>query len=199
MSKLEKLNLLLKETKNCSSCPLSTTRTNYVFGEGSPEAKIMFIGEGPGKNEDLLGRPFVGRSGELLTAIIEKGIGISRKEVFIANIVKCRPTINLEMKTDRAPTPDEVKACSWILCEQIDIIKPRVIVTLGNPSTKFILNTNMGITQLRGKEGSYKGIPVIPTYHPSYVLRNGGEKSPLKKEVWQDIQKVMKLAEINKS
>jgi uracil-DNA glycosylase len=194
VSKSEKLKLLYEKTHTCMACPLSKTRTNYVFGEGSAEAKIMFIGEGPGKNEDFQGRPFVGRSGELLTAIIEKGMKTSRKNVFIANIVKCRPTINMEMKTDRAPTVEETNACKWILCEQIEIIKPKVIVTLGNPATKFILNTKIGITKLRGKEASYKDVPVVPTYHPSYVLRNGGEKSPLKKDVWKDIQKVMKIA-----
>lgn len=196
MNNEEKLKVLYDETKDCKSCKLEKTRSNYVFGVGNPDAKIMFIGEGPGRDEDLQGIPFVGRAGGLLTAIIEKGMKIKRDDVYIGNVVKCRPTVNMEMKKDRPPDPDEVTACNWILQEQIDIIKPKVIVTLGNPATKFILNTKIGITKMRGQEGNYKGIPVIPTYHPSYVLRNGGENSPLKKDVWEDIQKVMKLAEL---
>jgi len=181
------------EVESCSRCKLSTTRKKIVFGEGSSTPSIMFIGEGPGKNEDLQGRPFIGRSGELLTRIIVNGMGISRDEVFITNIVKCRPTVDMKMIKDRAPDPSELKACTPFLLEQLEILKPKVIVTLGSPATKFILKTTIGITKMRGIWGEYMGIPVMPTFHPSYVLRNGGDKSPLKKNVWEDIKKVMIL------
>jgi DNA polymerase len=191
---LEKQNLLSKlqkEVEKCTRCDLSRTRTKTVFGEGNPSARILFIGEGPGQREDATGRPFVGRSGELLTKIIENGIGIPRSEVFIANIVKCRPTVDYKMEKDRAPNGAEVACCSPYLKSQIDIIKPEVIITLGGPSAKFILKTDLGITKLRGQWGIYDTIPVMPTYHPSYILRNGGDSSPLKKDVWADIKKVM--------
>lgn len=180
----------------CKLCRLATTRKTVVFGEGNPNAKVMFIGEGPGATEDATGRPFVGRAGELLTRIIEKGMGVPRSEVYIANIVKCRPTVNQEMKKDRPPEPDEVEACTPFLLNQIKLISPRVIVTLGGPSTKFILGTKEGITKLRGKWGEFQSIPVMPTYHPSYVLRNGGDKSPLRRDVWEDIKLVMERAGI---
>ena len=151
----------------------------------------MVFGEGPGKQEDLQARPFVGRSGELLTRIIENGMGIPRAEVFIANIVKCRPTVDLKFTKDRAPDREETAMCSPWLERQIEMIAPKVIVTLGGPSAKFILKTEEGITKLRGKWGDYKGIKVMPTFHPSYILRNGGDKSPLKKDVWSDIKQVM--------
>lgn len=176
----------------CTACKLSRTRNTVVFGEGSLSAKIMFIGEGPGATEDATGRPFVGRAGELLTRIIERGIGIPRSEVYIANIVKCRPTVNQEMKKDRPPEPEETMACTPYLIRQIQIIRPGAIVALGGPSTKFLLKTDEGITKLRGKWGEYQGVPVMPTFHPSYVLRNGGDKSPLRRLVWEDIQLVMK-------
>jgi DNA polymerase len=153
----------------------------------------MFIGEGPGKQEDLQGIPFVGRAGELLTSIIEKGMQLTRDDVFIANIVKCRPTVDMAGTRDRPPDKEEVKACYWILLKQIEIIDPQVIITLGNPATKFILKTEIGITKMRGKFGNYQGIPVMPTYHPSYILRNGGDSSPLKKDVWHDIKEVLKF------
>ena len=151
----------------------------------------MFIGEGPGKTEDETGRPFVGRAGELLTRIIENGMGLSRQDVYIANVVKCRPTVDQKGVKDRPPDPEETAACSPYLIRQIELIKPEVIVTLGNPSTRFLLNTQIGITKLRGIWGEYRGIPLMPTYHPSYVLRNGGEKSPLRRDVWEDIKMVM--------
>ncbi len=187
----EILGALEDEASECKKCKLCTTRTRVVFGEGDPHADIMFIGEGPGKQEDLQGRPFVGRAGELLTRIIEKGIGIPRSRVYIANIVKCRPTVELKFLKDRPPEPDEVESCTPYLLKQIEIIKPSVIVTLGNPSTKYLLNTTTGITKIRGNWGEFEGVPVMPTYHPSYVLRNGGDKSPLRKDVWEDIKKVM--------
>lgn len=186
-----KLNSLKNEVDHCQKCRLSTTRTQTVFGEGNPAARILFIGEGPGKQEDLSGRPFIGRAGELLTRIIENGIKVSREEVYIANIVKCRPTVDMKMERDRAPEKDEVAACSPYLERQIEIIQPEAIITLGGPSTKFILNESTGITRLRGKWSEYKNIPVMPTFHPSYVLRNGGDKSPLRRDVWHDIKLVM--------
>ena len=154
----EKENLLRElyvDTHLCKRCKLGTTRINYVFGEGNSSARIMFIGEGPGRDEDLQGRPFVGRAGELLTAIIEKGMLLKREDVFIANIVKCRPTVDLAGTRDRPPDKDEVEACSWILVRQIEIIQPEVIITLGNPSTKFLLKTDIGITKMRGKFYNY--------------------------------------------
>ena len=191
--KSRKLARLQKEVEKCTLCPLSRTRNKTVFGEGNPAAQILFIGEGPGRHEDETGRPFVGRAGELLTRMIEMGIGIPRSDVFIANIVKCRPTVDYKMEKDRAPDKEELSCCAPFLRKQIEIIQPGAIVTLGSPSTKFILNTDTGITKLRGHFGEYSGIPVMPTFHPSYVLRNGGEKSPLKKDVWSDIKQVMEL------
>lgn len=176
---------------HCTRCRLATTRTRTVFGEGSAYAEVLFIGEGPGRQEDLQGRPFVGRAGELLTRIIEKGMGLSRSEVYIANIAKCRPTVDLKFERDRPPEPDEVAACAPYLLRQIELIRPKVIVTLGGPSTKFLLKTEVGITRLRGRWADFQGIPVMPTFHPSYVLRNGGEQSPLRKDVWHDIKLVL--------
>ncbi len=175
----------------CKKCRLCETRNTVVFGEGNPSARVMFIGEGPGKTEDETGRPFVGRAGELLTRIIENGMGLARKDVYIANIVKCRPTVEQKGFKDRPPDPEETSACSPYLIRQIQLIAPEAIVTLGNPSTRFLLQTSAGITKLRGIWSDYNGIPVMPTYHPSYVLRNGGEKSPLRRDVWEDIKKVM--------
>jgi DNA polymerase len=186
---------LLCELRNqigdCNRCKLHTTRNNIVFGEGNPDSKIIFIGEGPGKAEDLQGRPFVGRAGNLLTAMIENGMQLTRNNVYIANVVKCRPTVDLKFLKDRPPDKEETGACSSFLLKQIEIIEPNVIITLGNPSTRFLLNIKHGITRIRGTWFEFMGIPVMPTYHPSYVLRNGGDASPLKKDVWEDIKKVL--------
>jgi uracil-DNA glycosylase len=190
-SKIKLLGDLAGQVEACRKCRLAATRNRTVFGEGNPDARVMFIGEGPGAREDQTGRPFVGRAGELLTRIIEGGMGMPRSDVYIANIVKCRPTIDQKMQRDRPPDPDEVTACSPYLLKQIDIIRPSVIVALGSPSAKFLLKTTTGITRLRGTWGEFCGIPVLPTFHPSYVLRNGGETSPLRKEVWDDIKAVM--------
>ena len=190
-----RLDALEKSLEGCTRCKLSRTRTNIVFGEGDPNARIMFIGEGPGKDVDIQGRPFVGRAGQLLTAIIEKGMKMQRSEVYIANVVKCRPTVNLEFNRDRPPEEDERDACGIFLKQQIDIIRPDVIVTLGNPSTRYLLNTKQGITKMRGNWYYYDGIPVMPTFHPSYVLRNGGDKSPLKRQVWEDVKKILEYLE----
>ena len=189
--KKELLEKLYEDIKDCVKCKLHSTRQNLVFGKGNPEADIMFIGEGPGKQEDILGVPFIGPAGELLTAIIEKGMGLKRSDVYIANIVKCRPTIDLAGTRDRPPDKDEVTACGWILKKQIDIITPKIIITLGNPSTKFLLNSELGITKIRGNFFKFNDITVMPTFHPSYILRNGGNNSPLKRLVWEDIKKVL--------
>lgn len=187
------LEELAATAQTCTLCSLAATRNRVVFGEGNPRARLMFIGEGPGKDEDATGRPFVGRAGQLLTRIIENGLKLKREEVYIANVVKCRPTVDGLGKRDRPPAPDEVAACAPYLEQQIALIAPEVIVTLGNPSTRFLLGTAEGITRLRGKWQSYNGIPVMPTYHPSFLLRNGGSSgsTPHKRDVWNDMKMVM--------
>jgi DNA polymerase len=159
------------EASTCTACKLAPTRTQVVFGVGDPNADLLFVGEGPGEQEDLRGEPFVGRAGQLLTQLIE-GIGLTRSAVYIANVVKCRPPGN------RDPQPDEIEACSPWLDRQLELIRPHVIVTLGNFATKLLLDTKDGITKLRGREFPYSRAGVtatlIPTYHPSAVLRGGG-------------------------
>ncbi|HEV7523352.1 MAG TPA: uracil-DNA glycosylase [Acidimicrobiia bacterium] len=155
----------------CTLCKLATSRTQVVFGVGSPTAELMFVGEGPGEQEDLKGEPFVGRAGGLLTQLIE-GIGLTRADVYIANVVKCRPPGN------RDPQPDEIEACAPWLDRQLELIRPRVIVTLGNFATKLLLSTKEGITKIRGTEfeftrAGHRAV-LIPTLHPSAVLRSGG-------------------------
>jgi uracil-DNA glycosylase family 4 len=175
------LESIREEIGDCTRCKLSKGRTNIVFGEGDPKAAIVFVGEGPGFEEDQQGRPFVGEAGLLLTDIIEKGMKIKRAKVYICNIVKCRPPGN------RNPEPDEVETCIGFVKKQIAAIKPKVIVTLGNVPTQNLLNTKQGITKLRGVWQDYEGIPVMPTFHPAYLLRSPGEKG----KVWEDIKKVM--------
>jgi DNA polymerase len=156
------------EALACTKCPLAATRTQVVFGVGDPHADLLFVGEGPGEQEDLTGEPFVGRAGRLLTSLIE-GIGLTRAEVYIANVVKCRPPGN------RDPQPLEIESCRPYLEAQLAFIEPRVVVTLGNFATKLLLDTKDGITKLRGKEFPFgDGAVVIPVFHPSAVLRNGG-------------------------
>lgn len=169
------------EIGDCTRCKLYQGRTNIVFGEGDPQAAVLFVGEGPGFEEDQQGRPFVGAAGQLLTDIIEKGMKIKRAEVYICNIVKCRPPGN------RNPEPDEVDACIGFVKKQIQAVRPKVIVTLGNVPTQNLLGTKQGITRVRGNWQEYEGIPVMPTFHPSYLLRSPGEKG----KVWEDIKKVM--------
>jgi DNA polymerase len=156
----------------CGECKLAAGRTQVVFGVGRADADLMFVGEGPGEQEDLKGEPFVGRAGQLLTQLIE-GIGFTRDDVYIANVVKCRPPGN------RDPQPDEIEACAPWLDRQLDLIRPRVIVTLGNFATKLLLDTKEGITKLRGQQFPFvrAGIEAVllPTYHPSAVLRSGGK------------------------
>ena len=164
----------------CRKCPLCQNRNHVVFGEGDPGAKLMFIGEGPGADEDLSGRPFVGRAGELLTKMIT-AMQFTRQEVYIANIVKCRPPYN------RAPMPEEAAGCLPYLQKQIELIKPECIVLLGASAAHFLLDRNEGITKLRGKWLDYCGIPVMPTFHPAFLLR----QESAKREAWQDLQQVM--------
>jgi uracil-DNA glycosylase family 4 len=156
----------------CALCKLAGARTQVVFGVGDPSADLMFVGEGPGEQEDLKGEPFVGRAGQLLTQLIE-GIGLTRADVYIANVVKCRPPGN------RDPQPDEIEACAPWLDRQLELIRPLVIVTLGNFATKRLLDTKEGITKLRGREFPFSraGLDaiLIPTFHPSAVLRSGGK------------------------
>jgi uracil-DNA glycosylase len=166
---------------DCQRCKLWSGRTHLVFGVGNPKAKLMFIGEGPGRDEDLQGEPFVGRAGQLLTDIITKGMGLRREDVYIANVVKCRPPEN------RNPEPDEVASCEPFLKKQIDLIRPEIIIALGKFAVQTLLQTKAPITKLRGHWHSYHGIKLMPTFHPAYLLRNPGDK----KLVWADIKKVI--------
>jgi uracil-DNA glycosylase len=161
----------------CTLCGLAGGRTTVVFGEGNPRAALMVVGEGPGREEDLQGRPFVGRSGQLLEKLLLEEAGLGRSEVYIANVVKCRPPGN------RDPLPEEVDACRPYLYQQLSLISPRVVVTLGNFATRTLMSTNEGITKLRGRTyplgGRYRGdgmgTVVVPTFHPAAALRGGGE------------------------
>jgi|ERR1700722_10905573 len=164
----------------CTRCKLSKGRTKIVFGTGSPKAQLMFVGEGPGRDEDLSGEPFVGRAGKLLTDMI-KAMGLQREDVYIANIVKCRPPDN------RQPEQDEVAACSPFLMRQIDVIQPKVICTLGNTPTQTLMQTTQGISRFRGEWFEFRNAKLMPTYHPAYLLRNPAAKA----DVWKDLQKVM--------
>jgi uracil-DNA glycosylase len=158
------------EAAGCTRCRLAEGRTQVVFGAGDPDADLMFIGEGPGFHEDKQGEPFVGAAGQLLNRMLGE-IGLTREQVYIGNIVKCRPPGN------RDPRPDEIEACTPWLVEQVSLIQPRVVVTLGNFATKFVLNTETGITRLRGQVHDWHGRTVIPTFHPAAILHGGGEKS----------------------
>jgi len=166
---------------DCQRCGLHKERNNLVFGEGNPDAKLVFVGEGPGFDEDREGRPFVGKSGQLLTRIIENGMGLTRDAVYICNVVKCRPPGN------RDPKPDEVTVCLPFLKSQLDIIKPRVICCLGRVACQALFGTDFKITGKRGKWQTYEGIPLMPTFHPAYLLRNDAAKRP----VWEDMKKIM--------
>ncbi|MBO7542634.1 uracil-DNA glycosylase [bacterium] len=178
----------------CRQCALCQTRSNLVFGSGDPEAEIMFIGEAPGEDEDLQGAPFVGRAGELLTDIIEKGMKIPRKSVYIANVLKCRPPMN------RDPQPNEIDCCTPMLACQIRIIRPKAIIALGAFASRYLLNTKSGINALRGSFHTLRidgmAIPVMPTYHPSYVLRE--YTIEVRRKVWNDVMQVVKLLEKSK-
>jgi len=180
------LRLIRVDIGECTRCGLCGNRTNVVFGVGDPNARLVFVGEGPGADEDRKGEPFVGRAGQLLTKIIES-MGMERKDVYIANVVKCRPPEN------RTPLPDEIATCSPFLFQQLAAIGPRVIVCLGTPATQTVLGTRDTITRLRGTFHDIGGIRVMPTFHPAYLLRNPAAK----REVWDDMKKVM--AELKKA
>jgi DNA polymerase len=176
----QRLARLRQELGDCQRCRLSAGRRHLVFGAGSPEAEVMFIGEAPGQEEDQQGEPFVGAAGQLLTKMIE-AMGLRRDEVYIANIIKCRPPQN------RDPAPDEVDACEPFLRRQIESIGPRMVIAMGNFAAKTLLRTETGITRLRGRFFTYHGIPLMPTFHPAYLLRNPDGKRP----AWQDLKAVM--------
>jgi uracil-DNA glycosylase family 4 len=167
---------------DCQRCKLAPRRTNLVFGVGNPNADLMFVGEAPGADEDARGEPFVGRAGQLLTDIIERGMGLNRADVYICNVIKCRPPDN------RNPEPDEVAACEPFLFRQIDLVRPRAIVGLGTFAVQAVLKVKIPISKLRGNWQDFRGIRFMPTFHPAYLLRTPGDK----RLVWADIQEVMK-------
>ena len=177
------LSAVAAEVKRCVACRLGSTRTNAVPGEGDPHARVVFVGEGPGADEDRTGRPFVGRAGQLLDDIITKGMKLRREDVYIANVVKCRPPEN------RVPAPDEVEACSDWLDRQLLAISPRVICALGSTAARRLLATERSLGALRGATHRWRDIPVVVTYHPAYLLRNPAAKAP----TWVDIQRVIEL------
>jgi uracil-DNA glycosylase len=171
---------------DCKRCKLSEGRTKLVFGEGAPGARLVFVGEGPGAEEDAAGRPFVGEAGKLLTKIIESGMGLQREDVYICNVVKCRPPKN------RDPEGEEIQTCLPFLRQQLGIIKPEVICTLGRIAAQSLLGREFKITQERGNWFSYLGTPLMATFHPAYILRNPSEERQLKRAVWEDVQKIMR-------
>jgi DNA polymerase len=181
-NKEEQLKITCQEMANCQLCPLGKTRHNLVFGDGNPHAQIVFVGEAPGADEDEQGLPFVGRAGQLLTDIIVKGMKLERKDVYICNILKCRPPGN------RNPLPDEICKCEPFLKKQLQIISPKIICALGTFAAQTLLKTDIPISALRGRFHSYEGIKLMPTYHPAYLLRNQSAKKP----VWEDVQMIMK-------
>jgi DNA polymerase len=167
---------------DCTRCKLHKARTNIVYGVGNPRAELVFVGEGPGHDEDIKGEPFVGRAGKLLTQMIE-AMNLRREDVYIANVVKCRPPEN------RLPEKDEIATCSPYLLRQLDVIKPKVVCALGSCAAQTLLQTTQGISKFRGEWFDFRGAKLIATYHPAYLLRN----PPAKSEVWKDLQKVMAL------
>ena len=177
------LESLQKQAQNCHLCELSKSRQKVVFGEGNPHADLLFIGEAPGATEDSSGKPFVGRSGELLTKMIENVLQLSRSDVYITNIVKCRPPNN------QVPTPTQAHTCQPYLLKQIELIKPKLIVTLGATAYHYLTGDETSITKIRGILHKQNGYTIIPTYHPSYLLRNPSAK----KEVFEDLLKVKEL------
>jgi DNA polymerase len=178
--KYDRLKELRQKIGICKRCKLSANRTNVVFGEGNPDARLMFVGEGPGREEDIQARPFVGEAGGVLTSLITR-MGFKREDVYIANVVKCRPPMN------RNPQEDEISACLPFLEEQISIISPRVIFCLGKISVQALLGIKAPISKIRGHFYTYRDIPVMPTFHPAYLLRNSSEKW----KTWDDAQKVL--------
>jgi uracil-DNA glycosylase len=180
---------LRERTLVCEKCPhLAASRTGVVFGVGSVHAELMFVGEAPGADEDRQGEPFVGKAGQLLTRIIQT-MGLSRETVYIANILKCRPDTPGQTAGNRKPTAAEMQTCLPYLLEQIEIIRPRVIVALGATAVEGLLGKTVGITKLRGNYQEFRGVPVMPTYHPSYLMRN--QTMALKRELWEDMLQVL--------
>ena len=193
-SKAEKLCHLAERAAVCVKCPhLVTRRHTVVFGVGNPEAKLMFVGEAPGEEEDLKGEPFVGRAGQLLTKMIV-AMGLTREQVYIANIVKCRPDMPPGASGNRKPTKQEMETCVPYLRAQIDVIQPAVMVALGATAVEGLLGPIGAIGSLRGKFLEYRGTPLMPTYHPSYLLRN--QSNTEKRKVWEDLLKVMERLEM---
>ncbi len=176
----EELTRLSLQAEACRACPLGFQRTQAVFGTGSSTADVMFVGEAPGFHEDARGEPFVGAAGQLLTKLVETKLGLSRSDVYIANVLKCRPPGN------RDPQPDEVRACSGFLKRQLDLVQPRVVVTLGNFASKLLLRTETGITRLRGRRYPFRGATLIPTFHPSAALRG----SSAMKGITEDFEEI---------
>src|SRR5689334_17977679 len=184
LTQVDALAALRADIGDCTRCKLHALgRRQIVFGVGNPNADLMFVGEAPGADEDIQGIPFVGRAGQLLTDIIEKGLKIPRSDVYIANVIKCRPPQN------RNPEPDEVETCEPFLFQQIDVIKPKVIVALGKFGAQTLLRTLEPISKLRGRVFDYRGSKLIPTFHPAYLLRNPSSK----REVWEDMKLVRRL------
>lgn len=175
------LEAVRAELGDCRRCKLHVSRTQIVFGTGDGQAKLMFIGEAPGRDEDLQGEPFVGLAGQLLTKIIQ-AMKLSREEVYITNIIKCRPPGN------RNPEPDEIGACEPFLLKQLQVIRPKLICALGSFAAQALLKTDEKISALRGRFHVYGGIPLMPTYHPAFLLRNPNRK----RDVWEDMKKIMK-------
>ena len=176
------LDVLYEQIHECQKCPLGQTRTKFVFGTGNPHSKVIFMGEAPGADEDAQGEPFVGRAGQLLNKIIE-AIGMKREDVYICNIIKCRPPNN------RAPLPLESEACTPYLLKQIELIKPKFIISLGRTAAQWLLQTNDSLGAMRGKAHDYHGIKVIVTYHPAALLRNPDWKRP----TWEDMKMFKQL------
>lgn len=185
---------LRERTLACRKCPsLAAARQNVVFGVGNVHSPLMLVGEAPGADEDARGEPFVGRAGQLLTRILET-MGLARDKVYIANILKCRPDTPGQTSGNRKPTPEEMAICMPHLLAQIDIIQPRVLVALGATAVEGLLGQTQGISRLRGHWSCFRGIPVMPTYHPAYLLRN--QSLNVKRQVWEDMLKVMERLEL---
>lgn len=181
-TRVETLDEIRNDLGDCRRCKLWKERTNIVYGAGNPHARLVFVGEGPGYDEDRQGEPFVGKAGQLLTKIIE-AMKLTRDRVYICNVVKCRPPDN------RNPEPDEISTCFPFLKRQLEAISPDIICALGSVAANSLLEKEVFISRVRGKFFDYKGIKVMPTYHPAYLLRNPDKK----KDVWEDVQKIMKM------
>ena len=191
--KSELLELLKSRVSSCTKCPhLARSRTQTVFGVGNPDAELMFVGEAPGADEDARGEPFVGRAGQLLTRIIE-AMGLTRGDVYIANVLKCRPDMPEGVSGNRPPTPVEMQTCISYLMEQVTIIQPRVIVALGATAVEGLLGVRRTMRELRGRWHSFNGTPLMITYHPSYLLRN--QMRSEKRKVWEDMLAVLEHVE----